>query len=70
MFNPIRECQVVFLRNDILVKLATHFEPNHKTKDKPQTLFCFLAEKPNQREADCPDPLFENVESKSWQKQK
>ena len=70
MFNPIWERQVVFWRNVILMKLANVLGPNHKTKVKTQTLFCFLAEKPDQNEADCPDSLFENVESKSSQKQK
>ena len=53
------------LGNEILVESATHFGPNHKRTDKTQTLFCFHGEKPNQSEADCPDSLFENVESKS-----
>ena len=62
--------QVVFLRNDIWKKLATLFGPNHKWAVKPQSLFCFLAEKPNQSQADRTDSLFENVESKSSQKRK
>ena len=65
LFNPIWERKVVFLRNDILVKLATHFGPNHKMKVETQSRFCFPGEKPNQSEADCSDSHFANVESKS-----
>ena len=70
LFNPIWERQVVFLRNDIRKKLATLFGPNHKWAVKRQSLFCFLAETPNQSQADRTDSVFENVESKSSQKRK
>ena len=64
-FTPIWERQVVLLRNAILVKSANVFGLNNKTTDKTQTLFCFLAEKPNQNEVVCSDSLFATVESKS-----
>ena len=62
-FNPIWERQEVFLRNDILVKLANDFGPNPKIKVKTQTLLCFLAEKSNQRESDCLDSLFKMLKA-------
>ena len=54
--------------NDIPKKWATHFEANHKTKDKPQTWFCFLFQSPNQNEAKWTVSLFETVQSISSQK--
>mgnify|MGYP004553499563 CR=1 FL=1 len=53
------------LPNDIRFKSATLLEPNHKTKDKPQTLFCFVHQTPNQNEAKWTVSLFENVKGKS-----
>ena len=53
------------LPNDVRSELATLLEPNHKTKDKPQTLFCFVRKTPNQNEAKWTHPLFETVQGKS-----
>ena len=53
------------LPNDVRSELATLLEPNHKTKDKPQTLFCFVHQTPNQNEAKWTVSLFENVQGKS-----
>ena len=51
--------------NDILLKSATRLKPNHKTKDKHQTRFCFVGQTPNQNKEKWTVLLFENVESKS-----
>ena len=51
--------QMIFDRNWPLT------EPNHKTKDKPQTPFCDVRHTPNQNKEKWTVPLFENVESKS-----
>ena len=51
------------LQNDIRLELATLLEPNHKMKDKPQTLFCFVRQTPNQNEADWTHRLFKMLKS-------
>ena len=56
--------------NDIAPKPATGCEPNHKTKDRPQTPFCDVRQTPNQNKEKRTVPLFENVESKSSPKRK
>ena len=53
------------LPNHIRLELATLLEPNHKTKHKPQTWFCFVPQSPNQNEAKWTITLIENVEGKS-----
>ena len=51
--------------NDIWQKLATGWEPNHKTEDRPQTRFCNVRRTPNRNEEKWTLPLFENLEIKS-----
>ena len=53
------------LPNDIQLKSATRLETNHKTKDKPQTWFCFVGQTPNHNKEKWTVSLFENVKGKS-----